>query len=280
MADQTSNALVPLAAADIVHGEATPLPVFSGDLMVQGVNAYRELQKALDASMPDQIMSIGDRQFRKKGYWRAVAVAFNLSVEPVEERREVAGLFDDGRENFGYLVTYRAVARGGRASTGDGSCFAVEKAAKFRCPHPQEGNPNRSQHFPHERCPDYDPMFRWQALPDQATEHNVRSHAHTRAMNRAVSNLCGFGEVSAEEMERDDDDTTGSRPTSRPSSTSGPNIITEPQRKRMFAIARNHGINDVELHTLLSRHGFESANDVTRAKYDTICNELERGQRS
>jgi hypothetical protein len=38
----------------------------------------------------------------------------------------------------------------------------------------------------------------------RATEHNVRSHAHTRAFNRAVSNLVGFGEVSAEEVEPDD----------------------------------------------------------------------------
>ena len=35
----------------------------------------------------------------------------------------------------------------------------------------------------------------------QATVHNVRAHAHTRAFNRAVANLVGFGEVSAEEME-------------------------------------------------------------------------------
>ena len=32
------------------------------------------------------------------------------------------------------------------------------------------------------------------------TVHNVRSHAHTRAFNRAVSNLVGFGEVSADEL--------------------------------------------------------------------------------
>ena len=38
----------------------------------------------------------------------------------------------------------------------------------------------------------------------RATEHNVRSHAHTRAYARAVSNLVGFGEVSAEEVDRSD----------------------------------------------------------------------------
>jgi hypothetical protein len=35
------------------------------------------------------------------------------------------------------------------------------------------------------------------------TVHNVRGHAHTRAFNRAVSNLVGFGEVSADEIPPD-----------------------------------------------------------------------------
>jgi hypothetical protein len=35
---------------------------------------------------------------------------------------------------------------------------------------------------------------------ENASHHNVRGHAHTRAFNRAVSNLVGFGEVSADEM--------------------------------------------------------------------------------
>jgi hypothetical protein len=130
-------------------------------------------------------------------------VAFNLTVEPVSERREVSGVFEDGRDNFGYVVTYRAKAPNGRAIAGDGACFAVEKARRFKCPHPHpRGWKNKSEHWPAETCPDFDPAFQWRTLPAQATEHNIRSHAHTRAFNRAVSNLVGFGEVSAEEVER------------------------------------------------------------------------------
>ena len=66
--------------------------------------------------------------------------------------------------DWGYLVTYRATAPNGCLADGDGACFASEKKR------------------------------------GQDTIHNVRSHAHTRAFNRAVSNLVGFGEVSAEEV--------------------------------------------------------------------------------
>ena len=183
-----------------------PSPVFRGAQMVQALAAYRELQKALDESMPDQLMELDDKPFRKKGYWRAISVAFNLTVEPTEERREVSGAFTDGRENFGYIVTYRATSASGRAVTGDGSCFAVEKARRFKCPHPESPGSKRTLHFPHDTCPDFDPNFQWKTLPAQATEHNIRSHAHTRAMNRAISNLVGFGEVSAEEVEHDEPD--------------------------------------------------------------------------
>jgi hypothetical protein len=165
----------------ILDGPALPLPapIYGGPAMAQALLAYRELQRALDQSMPDQILELGGKQFRKKGYWRAISVAFNLSVDLVDERRDVRGLFDDGRENFGYVVVCRATAPNGRTAVGDGSVFAIEKARK-------------------------DVVNKWATLPAQATEHNVRSHAVTRAYNRAVSNLVGFGEVSAEEADPDE----------------------------------------------------------------------------
>lgn len=184
-----------------------PMPVFSGAQMAGALTAYKDLQRALDESMPDQIMNLEGKPFRKKGYWRAIATAFNISTEPIEERREVSSAFDDGRDNFGYVVTYRATAPNGRSITGDGSCFAVEKARRFKCPHPHPTREGKTEHWPHDSCPSFDPAFQWRSLPAQATEHNIRSHAHTRAFNRAISNLVGFGEVSAEEVDRESSDT-------------------------------------------------------------------------
>ena len=203
--------------------KGSPLPVFTGGEMAKALTAYRELQRALDQSMPDQIMELDGKPFRKKGYWRAIAVAFNLTVEPIEERSSVSGSFDDGRPNFGYVVTYRATAPNGRSTTGDGAVFAIEKARRFRCPHPEKPGSKRTLHFPAESCPDFDPAYQWRTLPAQATEHNIRSHAHTRAFNRAVSNLVGFGEVSAEEVDRDDhaNGSPAPAPTERGNSAAG-----------------------------------------------------------
>ena len=71
-------------------------------------------------------------------------------------------LWYDG--DWGTKVTYRAQSPSGAFADGDGACMVSEKHGK------------------------------------SGTVHNVRSHAHTRAFNRAVSNLVGFGEVSADEL--------------------------------------------------------------------------------
>lgn len=68
-------------------------------------------------------------------------------------------------DDWTYIITTRATAPNGRHMDGDGCCSASEKRG--------------------------DPSI-----------HNVRSHAVTRSKNRATADLCGFGEVTAEEMPR------------------------------------------------------------------------------
>jgi hypothetical protein len=130
----------------------------------EALQKYKSMQEMLDKAMPDCIMTIKGKKFRKKNYWRAVKTYFNLSVECVSE--EIIKLEDD----WGYVVTYRATANNGASCDGDGSCTYSEK--------------------------DVGEM--------KATLHNIRSQAHTRACNRAISNLVAFGEVSADEVYQGD----------------------------------------------------------------------------
>ena len=123
----------------------------------------------------------------------------------LEIRQEQLDQTDAG---WGYLVTYRATAPNGRFADGDGACYASEKNDK------------------------------------QATVHNVRSHAHTRAMNRAISNLVGFGEVSAEEINIESTGRGGSykadvRPRDRSQGVEGatPRPVNSPQPN-----ATEHGL--------------------------------------
>jgi len=155
----------------VVEQEAQVVMAPSADVLEQSVLQYQNMKNTLDRLMPDQIVQTGSnadgspKLFRRKGYWKAIAQGFTLTVEMVQEDRQEYG------DDFGYCVTYKATdPRTGRSADGDGACFASEKAQR-------RGGIG-------------------------GTEHNVRAHAHTRATNRAISNLVAFGEVSAEELEQ------------------------------------------------------------------------------
>jgi hypothetical protein len=155
--------------------------VSSADVSL-AITEYQRIQQALDKALPDCIMQIQGRSFRKKDYWRAVATAFNLQVEEVvgsehrtDHTHQISADDETDEPDWTISVTYRASASNGRTATGDGACSSSEKWGFDR----QTGAIISKR---------------------QATYHNVRAHAHTRAYNRAVSNLVGFGEVSAEEI--------------------------------------------------------------------------------
>src|SRR5215471_21488561 len=89
----------------------SPAPTYSGAQMIVGLKAYRDLQHALDQQMPDQLLALDGKVFRKKGYWRAIAVAFNLTVQPVtneRDERQTLRELEDGSEDYLYTVTYKA----------------------------------------------------------------------------------------------------------------------------------------------------------------------------
>jgi hypothetical protein len=137
---------------------AIVMPAVSPKEAVEAWEQYQDLKKEI--ATKDDIQKIGDKEFYKKSYWRKLATFFNLSVEVVEEKKEVF------EQNIIFYFTCKATAPNGRFATGSGSCDLLEKGRKN-------------------------------------TIHNARATAETRAFNRAVSNLVGGGEVSAEEVSED-----------------------------------------------------------------------------
>lgn len=156
-------------STDLVPYEAPSAPAFLlplGDIAgaKNAIAQYEKLKTAIVVDSDKQIIS--GRTYLKKSFWRRVAFCFGLSLELVREERL---LLDDGvtASKLAYRVTYRAVAPNGRSMDGDGMCVFGEKSGL-------------------------------------TIEHNIRAIAHTRAKNRAISDLVGGGEVSAEEMPDDD----------------------------------------------------------------------------
>lgn len=110
----------------------------------------------------------GDESFVKRQGWDKIANAYKLSVEILSQSID--------RAPDGSIVRAHAVVRAStperRSRDGDGGCGINE------------------------------PRFA-KETGRQKIEHDIPATAVTRATNRAISNLVGFGQVSAEEVDAD-----------------------------------------------------------------------------
>jgi len=173
------TAVIPMTNSMIVA------PVVTPEQAKLAWQQFSDLKSALLTKSDYQVLTmrtmdrgmwkIVQKPFVKKAGWRKLATAFNLSVEVIkEERKEYAEMpYKDGKNiimkpGFVHEVVARATAMNGRHMDGTGSCASNERG------------------FAH-------------------LEHDVRGTAETRAKNRAISDLIGGGEVSAEEMENNED---------------------------------------------------------------------------
>jgi hypothetical protein len=120
----------------------------------------------------------------------------------------------------------------------------------------------------------------------------AKSAAQTWAISRALRNkfsfvakLGKFEAVPAEEVNHDDESANppASRrppvppPTVPDKPLMGPQLISESQRKRLWAICKAKGVREIELKDRLALYGFGSGYNVTKDKYDEICAWAEKG---
>lgn len=131
----------------------------------------------------------------------------------------------------------------------------------------------------------------------------LRSMAQTRACAKALRNvlawvvvLAGYAPTPAEEMGEliEDQNTKGSAEAQKAvvdqkladiddqkketSQGTQKGCISQPQQKRLWAIAKQAGWQNDEIKSLLkARYGLEHTKDVPKDKYEEICNFLEAG---
>lgn len=195
--DQITDAEIvdtPTTAAvsqDLVAVSANTLVVPAAPLaaVAQAFAAYQELRSHIVTSADLQPIGREGKTFVKKSGWRKMAVAFGVSDRIVREDER----FDDDGQITRCKIVVEAIAPNGRTSEGVGLCHIYERC----CPARTGG-----------KC--YDAEKRWHTCCSAETcdgrkhfskpEHDIPATAHTRAKNRAFSDLFGFGEVSAEEL--------------------------------------------------------------------------------
>jgi hypothetical protein len=209
-------------------------------------NKYLDLKKEIIDD--SDVQKIQGKDFLKKSYWRKVERFFNLKLECLKEERIIKER-KNGTENIAYLALYRAIAPNGSFCDGDGFCETWEK--------------NRFNN-----------------------EHNVRATAHTRAKNRAISDLVGGGEVSAEEISEDasveplKQENIDEPPHELPAEESlvkKEYLITEKQRKMLYARWKQKELADEYVRTYLKyRYGIDSTNHILKEWFNDILEWVEK----
>ena len=153
-----------MSTAEIVHVE--PLLPMSPEAAEDAMTQYQELTRRV--LTPDDWQGTPGKpgSFVKRRGWAKLATFYGVSTEllgPTRVERDAEG---------GLLRAYataRATHPNGRHADGDGACSITE---------PRFAN----------------------VKGRQKVEHDLPATAVTRAVNRAISNLIGFGQVSAEEV--------------------------------------------------------------------------------
>jgi len=174
---------------------APPVVVASLVAPVATIQEARKVFKAFQEAKlglldKSDVQPVADRSFIKKSGWRKIAVFFGVSCQKLAE-----GVIESPAGRV-YYFTYRAQAPNGQFQDATGYCSwdesnpagtiaAAERKAKEKVKKGTWSEARAEQHI---------------SGTIAKLEHDVRATAETRAKNRAIADLVGGGEVTAEEM--------------------------------------------------------------------------------
>lgn len=177
---------------DLVPVGRAPLPID-----VPAINAYWEQYQELTKTLltKDDYQKIGKKKFKKKSAWRKYMRAFGLT-EVVPQKADGTPDLDQvvqvlERADDGYPLYCRSISivedAQGRRAIGYHEVHVKERCCPADC--------YKAQYRDHNCCPEDCDGRRHFSHPG-----DIPATAHTRAKNRAISDLIGAGEVSFEEM--------------------------------------------------------------------------------
>lgn len=226
------------------------MPAASVEDAVKAFNAYQELKERLGND--DDFQKIGGKKHPKKSFVRKVQRFFNVSCEIIQDEP----LMDP---KTGKIIAWLAKARAIHLATGafqeaDGSCGFEEK------------------------------------VESQRTIHNIRAHAITRAKNRAILDLVGFGDVSAEELgervtsqRQTQRQTNQQQPDTQPQQNGNGNgrklqgMSTQAQRNKIFALGREKNLTENQLRKLTQYQARkDSVSDLTKQEASDLISLMQQ----
>ena len=146
----------------------------------EAVDAWKEFQDLKSALLTkDDLCDIGGKPYVRKSGLRKIKTCFNISLQVIDDkRRELEG------GEFEYTAYVKATAPNGTSVEAICSCNSMEPFGDR-----QKKSAAKQSNIPLDQ------------LKPETVAYAIRSMAQTRAYNRAIADLIGGGEISAEEIE-------------------------------------------------------------------------------
>jgi len=177
-------------------GDSFVKPVSNPEEVVEMYEQFDQLKA--DLLNNEDTTPIGDSVHINKSGWRKFATLFNLSIETFEEERTLRETGEDQNDVVVWRIKAKATAPNGKVSVGSGLAASNESNYMVKVSdHPAIDGSD------HPNALRVDGKWRVLLSPAEVNEHNIYATAETRAKNRAISDMVGGGEVSAEEMDAD-----------------------------------------------------------------------------
>lgn len=186
-----SNELVAVDNTSTAPTLANHFDIVDVDAAAEVMENYQELVKRL--LVKEDYQMINGVPKKKKSAWRKLATAFNISDDIIE--KEI--IREDDYQIVSAWFVVKATLPNGRYGIGIGDCSIFDKIRKYP-----------TDKFPADT--ETPSSFELRKRFNNA-EHDIITTAHTRAKSRAIADLVGGGEVSAEEL-----DGLSNKPNSRP----------------------------------------------------------------
>ena len=257
-------------------------PMTAIDIRAQ-VNRIQEVMRSVmqDGQHYGKIPGAGDKPTLLKAGAEKLIMTFRLAPET-----EVEPLFLEG--GIGYRVKVKLLTFDGRfVGSGVGECSSLEEKYKWRgavCDEEYDETPvdQRRVKFS-KKYGKVEKIKQVRTNPhDQA--NTILKMAKKRALVDATLTTLGASDIFTQDIEDMDPETLG-RQSSSPSTatqngsekktegtftTPDDQYISDPQRKRLFAIARENGVSTEDIKAHLGNLGIKSSNEILKSQYDGI----------
>ncbi len=263
-----------------VQGSAPPMTAV--DIRAQ-VNRIQEVMKTVmqEGQHFGKIPGAGDKPTLLKAGAEKLMMTFRLAPEV-----EVEPLFL--QDAIGYRVKVKLNTFDGRfVGSGVGECSSLEEKYKWRaavCDEEFEATPvdQRRTKFS-KKYGKVDKIKQVRTNPaDQA--NTILKMAKKRALVDATLTCLAASDIFTQDIEDMDPETlgnhgktngsaspakdSGAKPDQGAFHTPDDQYISDPQRKRLFAIARENGVSNDEIKAHLSELGIESSNKLRKDQYE------------